>query len=377
MNASWNTIPAAQQAQILQALGLESLPELSALSEVQRTILAGILGTEIAEELVTQAPPMSTLTSPQLPEPAVSRDWSSLMMLVAEIRLKVDEQQLKTSTEAIKNTRAENKQVNKDHMDKLMKNLDELHKANQVSLASKILGWLGVIAGLILAVASIVSVAMTAGASLLLIGPIVGAVAASLAFGVQLAQELEVWDSFIDKIVTWVVSKGSDLSEDEIRFIVEMTINAIMLVLSIGSGIGAGAAVSKAMAKNLSKIKDGLAKAFDVAVDTISDVTAMAHMPGKLKTMACISLWTTLISSLVSVGGGGVSAYASVHQHRAAQAQADAKELNAWIARLSQQLQEEMEALEKIIQLMNNGLVDISDMMSGMSQSHQRMISHI
>jgi hypothetical protein len=90
-----------------------------------------------------------------------------------------------------------------------------------------------------------------------------------------------------------------------------------------------------------------------------------------------IGLVGQFAGSVTSVGGGAAGIAQSAYGYQAAMIDADSKEILAWLAKLQAMISEEMERLQEIIDKLNQGVADMSDVLSNIAESNRAVISHM
>ena len=362
MNPLWNQIPPAQQQLFLSMAGLDSLPEPSALTEAQWQMLTGIIGEDSAQlfRLVIQG---DSLLLPELELPGELGDWSSIMAVVAEIRAKIGEVLEKSSVEDIKIQKDKLADENRLEKERLEKMLKKLEKSAKSGLLGKIFGWIGVAIGLI---AAVVATVATLGAA----APAIAVALVGLT--VMILQETGV----MDKIV---------------KFFAE---NPVMFMALFGALLGPpGIALGGVLAGTLEGLKAGGVLDADKAqmvAQVIFTVTMLAASivasiasggSGAVQSIKdvfkLIGLVGQLIGAATSIGGGAAGVASAGYAFEASMLKADSEEDKAWLAKLQSMLQEEMDRLEKIIEQLNASVVDVSDLLSDIAASHQKITGNL
>lgn len=350
MSAIWNQIPANQQNKFLQAAGLEGLPEPSALNSAQWKVLEGIVGEEVVNNLRKQSGGAVNPADPRLEMPTADvGDWSSIMAMVAELQAKLGELQIKVSQEGIQTQKDNIEEAHKKEMERLKENLEKLQKANKSGLFAKVFGWIGTVVGII--GAAIATVATGGAAAPALALAIVGVVMMALQeSGAMekivdfLADNPKMLMAILGPVIGGVLCgliEGGVIPEDQVKMAIQITVSVAMLIASIASMVCSGGAA---------------------ASDVVFKVVGMVGQ---------------IVGSLASVGSGAAGIAESAYTYQADTAIADAKELQAWLARLQQMLSEETDFLQEVIEKLNAGVVDASEVLAGIAQSNQSVISNM
>lgn len=349
MDTAWSLISTTQQGQFLQATGLQDLPSPDALSEAQWKALAGIVGTEKTKALKDAPPPGGTLASPALPKPGFAGDWSSIMARVAEIQMKLGELQSKVATEGVKIQKQDIEAANKKEAERIQEIGKKLAKANKSGLLGKIFGWIGAVVGLIGAVVATVATGGAAAPALAL---------AILGVGMMVLQETGAMEKIVEGLVkhpallflvlgplaggiVFGLMKSGVIDEDQAKMAIQIALAAAMLVASIAGMVASGGAS---------------------ATDAIFKI---------------IGVIGQIAGGLAQAGAGASGVAQAAYGYEAAQLDADTKEIQAWLARLQAMMSEEMDRLQQIMDQMNAGVRDMSDVIAGIAQSHRAVVSHM
>ena len=351
MDINWNNsgISLEQQQKFLQETGLESLPDISKLTESQWTLLAGIVGMETVNT-IRESAKLPPLSDPQLQPPQTKQtDWSDIMMKVAEIKAKLSDIISKASVEDIKNTKDKMKEINEKDAKKIKESLEKLMKSKTSGLFGKIFGWIGAIVGLI--GAAILTVATGGAAAPLLAVAILGTV-------MMVLQETGAMDKIMEALadhpalamlilgpiaggIIFGLYQSGTISEEQMKMAVQITLAAAMLITSIVAGVASGGA-------------------------TVTSVAAKIA-----------GLVAQITGALASVGGGAAGIAQSAYSYQSAQIQADMQENKAWLAKLQAMLSEESERLEKIMQQLNSMVSDLSDIIKDIAGSHSAIFKNM
>ncbi|MDR2390751.1 MAG: type III secretion system translocon subunit SctE [Planctomycetota bacterium] len=360
MNPVWSNLTQTQQARFLQSAGLAQLPEPSALTDAQLTILVGIVGEETVAAL-RQAPAYSA-GAPALDAPkGDTGDWSNIMAKVAELQLQLSELQQKVGMEGIKGQKDDIAKANQEEAAKIKERIEKLEKAAESGLLSKIFGWIGAVVAVI---GAVIATAATGGAA----APAL--VVAVVGLTMMILQETGAMEKIIEELV-----KNPDI-------LIALGA-ALQLLPGVGTAfggvlIGLGAAIkSGALDEDKAKMAIQITMAAAMLVASIGGMVASGGAAATNVVAKIIGIVAQVTGALASVGGGAAGIAQATYSKDAADVQADQKEIQAWLMRLQQAFSEEVERLEEIISKLNSGMADISDVIGDIAKSNQTVISHM
>lgn len=346
---AWTQFTAVEQTRFMQTAGLSELPAPAALNAAQWSVLTGIVGESRAESFrLTYAP--DTVAAPALAAPTFNTgDWASIMAMIAELQAKSSEMQMKAASEGIQATKESVAKANAEKLAKLRESIEKMESTNVLEIVGKVLGW----AGAILALAgAVVATIATKGAAFPLI------ILAVAGIGLMVATETGLMEKamnfILDHPVMLLVILGpvaggalfahlenGVIEEEHAKMIMQVAIMLAMLAASIVGAIASGGAS---------------------AADTVLKV---------------IGIVGQLTGGIIQIASGSVGIAQAAVSYEAGQVQADAKELTAWLAKLQALLGEQSEFLQEIMDKLNAGMVDASDILSDIAGSHQSVISNM
>lgn len=355
MNAAWSAIPAEQRQLFLTQTGLSALPEPSQLTEAQWNKLVTIIGEEKAEQFRLAAEKESVYL-PVLELPKDIGDWSSIMAMVAEIRAKMGQTQEKLSVEDVEIQKDLVSAANKKEAEQLKEILGKLEKSAKSGIWSKIFKWIG-------------SVAAAVGATAL---AIVSGGAAIPAAAVALLS------------LTMVILEETGAMEKIVDFLAEhpAVLWATLTILGGSLGFLAGGALFGVM-KGGALDEDGAKNAVQIALAAgmlvASLATVMVGGGGNVANLASkLAVYGSRILGGVSQAAGGVTGFfQTYYNYEASKVKADVEENKAWLAKLQHMLSEEMDRLQQIIEQLNAGVSDASDLLGDIANSNRSIIANM
>ncbi len=340
--------------------------------------------------------PISSLLG--LPPADISAD--TLMMVMQELRTKMDNLQLSTASENVAVIKEQKKSQADERINQIKDKFDQMKKAEKSGLAGKIFGWIAAVAMVI------------AGAALLIAG---GAGAALLVGGIAMLavmtlQETGGMEKMINGMAKGLEALGMDAQAAQIMATV---ITAVIIAgVAIAGGAAAGPAVGVALAAqfgallfspdNLTKmgvpedkagwvamgIGIGLAlTALGVGIGsavkgTVEAGTKLTEMAAKIaqnfsqKSLDMIKFAAYIALGLqgaATVGSGASSITAGVYNKQASDTEAKTKELEALLAKLQQMFQDESERIEEIMKRIQEGVGIVMDVLAGSDKVARQM----
>ena len=174
---------------------------------------------------------------------------ANLEMLVAVLKMAIDEKHAKMAIDNINNQKAQIDKAATDRMDKIEKNLKEMDKAAEAAKWRKALGWLGAIVAVVVAVVAVATGTLASAA--------IPLVTAALSVIMQGLQEGKV----LDKLTKALAEKlqGDNCTKAEAQFWASMIMAVGMMVVS-GLAVWGASAVKGAtdMVKVLMGVTQGV-----------------------------------------------------------------------------------------------------------------------
>jgi hypothetical protein len=251
--------------------------------------------------------------APELEIPIVEIDPALLSEIVLKLQSESSDAQLATAVETLKANKANMAKKHEEALGKLLESIEKMEEAKKTSLASKIFGWLGAVASVIAGIAMIATGA--------------GAVAGGLmiaAGAIMITQQ--------------VLAETDALSGLDSK--AAMGINIALSVIAIGLSIGGG-----------------VVAAYNSANTVIEAVTIAEKIGQALK---IVGAGTSIISA---VGGGASGVAGAVITKDATYADADYKNLVAFITRLQAALEEDTDRIQELMDQMQSAVGIIMSML--------------
>jgi hypothetical protein len=342
-----------------------------------------------------------------LPPPGSMSD-SDLITLLQQIKTKIENEQLKTSSEDVQVAKDQKAVAAKERMEQLEKAIANAKKGDKGGLIGKIFGWIAaaamVIAGAILlatGAGTALGVALLAGGiatmavmtlqetgldqkilgglskmfeamgmdpeaarimSTVLVAAVIitGAVVASVATGgAAIGPAIGVAATLMTPLISPENLQKMGVPEDAAPW-VSLGLSIGLAVVAVSAGIGqsvAGAAKGGAQAAQLGSTV-GAKSAATIAKATGATTEQIAKVGSALG-------YTAMgIQATATIGGGAAQISSAVAYRDAAEAEAKAKEFEKDMLKLQQLLQDESERIEEIIRRLQEGTDIVMDVLS-------------
>lgn len=255
-----------------------------------------------------------------------------LEKILAEAMTESNEKQVKLAKERIEVLKDQIAKTKEERLKKVDESMKAMDKAAKASIFTKVFGWLMTALTVVFAIAASF---VTGGAA---IGPIV---AAATAVAFQVLGETGVTDKLVEKLTDALKKAGMS------KMAAQIVSQVFVAVVQIGLTIGAGA---------LGKMAEDSIK---VGVKTLAEVAktfARKILEDIAKNLMVICKAALAGGGLVMLGMGG---YNAIRQYKSGNEQAELKELESFLARLQQGLDETDEELQKLVEQMQTLVSDI------------------
>jgi hypothetical protein len=315
---------------------------------------------------------------------------------------KTQDAQLKTAKEGLTTSKKKLEEKNQQAMDKIKDWIDKCKEAASKEKAGGIFGWITKIAGFVaaafaVAVAAVATVATGGAAAPLLALAIVGLVGASISLASQISQAaggpaLEL-STLMSKLCTKIMV-ACGVPEDKAE--------AAGKVLSGMVGILSGAViVDPAFAGQafggITELAGGDAMQVAIVTGVFTAVAAIATsilmivasggtnagaaIDGVAKTMISIGRIGQAIAGVTAGVGaaaqGGIGIAKAFDERDAANIHADKKTIDAVIAKLQKQMEEDREQLKKVLDEIMEGVNMVSQMINSAAQSRSQISANL
>lgn len=316
---------------------------------------------------------------------------------------KTQDAQLKTAREGLEGNRQKLQNENERALAKINDWVKKCEDAAAKAKAGGIMGWVSKIAGFVAAalatvVAAAATVATGGAAAPLLALAIVGMVGASISLASQISQEcggpaLELSTLMTKACAALLTAVGVpedkvDAAARTMAGAIGLTCGALILMDPSFCGELVGGIAQLAGADEMTNaILTGVFTAVaSIAVSIVMVVAtggaaAGAAIDGIAKTVMTAGKIGQAVAGMASgaaaVAGGGVQ-IAKAHDERdAATAQADKKMIDALIAKLQQQMEEDREQIKKVLDEIMQGMTIVSQMINASGDSRSQISSNL
>lgn len=388
--------PAATQ-KLLDSAGLAHVDSAKLLGEMAK----------LAATLNTQSPggtPGVTNANGAPSIDGVRIEFSAEDMAAALLVLqgKTQDAQLATAKEGLTTSKKKLEEKNQQAMDKIKDWIEKCKEAAAKEKAGGIFGWITKIAGFIaaafaVAVAAVATVATGGAAAPLLALAIVGLVGASISLASQISQAaggpaLEL-STLMSKLCTKIMI-ACGVPEDKAE--------AAGKIMSGMAGLLSGAvlvdpAFGGQLFGGIAELAGGDAMQVAIVTGVFSAVTAIATsvlmivatggmgagaaIDGVAKSMIAIGRVGQAVASVTSgaaaAAQGGIGIAKAFDERDAANIQADKKTIDAVIAKLQKQMEEDREQLKKVLDEIMEGVNLVSQMINSAAQSRSQISANM
>ena len=248
-----------------------------------------------------------------------------LEKILAESMSESNEEQIKLAKERIEVLKDQISKTREERLKKVEDTMKEMDKASRMSVFMKVFGWLMTLVTVAMAIATSI---VTGGAAA---GFAIGAAVAAVSF--QVLNETGVMDK-LAKALTESLQKTGGYSKQKAMILAQVVIAVVQIgAMLLCGGIGYG----------LGSLTKGAAEAVKTGAKTVA-MTFIQRYAEKTKKFCETAL---TISGFAMMG---LSVYNGYRQYEAGNEQAKLKEIESFIARLQQGLDESDEELQKLVE---------------------------
>lgn len=262
-----------------------------------------------------------------------------LEALIALLTAEEDEKTLQATKKRIESLKSQIEQNHTSTMKKIKESMAEMKKQEKAAKANKILGWLGVAVGFIVATAMIFTVG-GAAAGFAMAGALLGA-------AMQIMTDTGVMDKWAKAIAKSMAKTFPNMSKEARDAWSQGIVAGICLAVTLATSFGAGFAKGGA----------GL-------------VNASAKM---MRIARMVRVATVVGNSALSAAGLTASVTATLYGYHAQQKQADVTEMQKVLLELQTLLEQDQEDLEEILKRLQDAFATVIDLL----QSKQDALNQI
>ncbi len=320
----------------------------AAVEKIQRSVIEGLSILETLQEIFTGTEGNQAIDDLDAPMDGQTDEvrTKNLEKIIALLQMDTDDAQIKEARERIENNREAIKNKHAANAEKIKESIETAEKAEKNSKVAKAFAWIGAA----LAIAAAFAACVISGG--IAVGPCLAAALAvtSLVISeVDGAQE-KVADffgefcNFCSKLFT-----GKEMDGDEKRFAGSIFFSCVMLAASVATMFIPSSAVIH--------IADASAKAVQMA--------------------NYVTLGSKIMNGILAVGNTSTSIAGGVLNKYAADDQADAKEIQRFLAQLQLMQDEDSEMLQELVEKLQTSLQHVAQMMAADVQSYKDIIQNI
>jgi hypothetical protein len=321
--------------------------------------VAGLLASQASVRVTNTAAPAATADVgtatgatgvPALDNPDDPNQKAvDLEKLISYLQLENDKHQAELAKERIELQKGTMEQRHADQMAKINESLEQMDKAANSNLATKILGWMMAAVSVALAVAACVATGGLAAAA------VAGAV---VAVGMCISNETGLTDKLTESIADGL--KNAGMKSDAAKALASVITAVIMIAIAVACSGGAGA-IQTAMAKHA-------AKGATVALTTAVNVNSTAN-----KALTGLKIGAGVLGAATTVSAG----VAGVMNYKSGMLQSETTEMEKFLAVMQQQLEESQEELERILSQIQDVYTDISAIINSSIDTENEIVSKI
>lgn len=269
---------------------------------------------------------------------------ADLEAVIAFLQAEQDEKTIEATKARINALKGQLEANHKATMDKVSEAIDKMKQQEKAALANKILGWLGVVVAVVVAVALAVT-----GAGAVVAGfAIAGAVLSATMMGLT---EGGVMDKLAKAIADDIQKHHPDWSKETCMMFAQLSVAAIQVGVSLTCIIGGGVAAARA--------------AGSAATKALIDVST--------NVLKGIRIGSMVANGVMATGSIAASGAATGINYAAGMKQAEVTEMQQFLVELQAFLDQESEDLKELLDQLANALGAILDLL----QSKQDTLNEI
>ncbi|QEA13167.1 type III secretion system translocon subunit SctE [Comamonas flocculans] len=338
------------------------------------------------------------LNAPAIAAPISQLSADDLIALLQHMKSKSQDQQVKTAQLGLEKSRIDAKQNNEAQQKKIKEWIQKCEKEAKAGFLGKLFGWIGkifaVIAAAIAVVASVVATPFSGGAAAALTAlAVVGLVAATMSLADQISKEAGGPEISLSNMMTKMVGgllKAFGVPEEKAEQIGRAMAGALAILAPVAvlvepqllgtmvQGIAqlAGADAKTTMALTMAF---SMAAALTVGIGTAVASGNLAKMSDPLMkaVKSIVDAVAQTVSATTQIGQGAANIAKGVYAEQGEKAQADKKELEAFLLKINQTMEDQREELRKLIQQLEEGVLAVSQMIQNAAESMSQITSNI
>lgn len=265
---------------------------------------------------------------------------ADLEALIALLQAEQDEKSIQATKARIESLKGQMTAHHEQTMQKVSESIDEIKKQEKASLANKILGWLGAVFAVVVAVALVCTVGGAAAAF--------AAVGAAIALATMTLTETGVMDKLAKAISQSLKEQHPDWSKAACDAWAQGILAGVQIALSVACLVGGGVASA---GTGLVKVSDAVMKGVKIGMTVANSAMGAAG----------------LVSSAVST---------SVN-YKASEKQSEVTEMQQLLVQLQAMLDEESDDLKVLLAQLNDALGALIELLESKQETLNDISRHI
>ena len=388
-------MPALQDTAALQAALASKNTLLDSVRELLASGMQGLTGTQDDGVVDHNG-------APALDLPLTDFSGDQLALLLAALDTKIKDTQAKTAKEGIEAARVQKETANTEMLDKIQEAIDQQKEAAEKEKSQKVWGWLGKIAAFIGAVAAVLVSAVAAVASggpgaALLIVAVIGLVAATTDLASQINQEVNpgaepfsLGSLIGNAVIAQMDADGTDGKGRAAAAGLMAVVGMLLLQPDLSGQMaevsaladGRSAEFASGMRMGMMVAAMVFTVAMTIALTVASGGTASTNLvsttaKNAMKAATYLQAGAAFTQGVASVGSGATQIAVAYDQRDADEARAAAKVIEAVLAELSAQSEEQVARLRDIIEALQESMLMFSQMVNTAGDQRANLVRNL
>lgn len=265
---------------------------------------------------------------------------ADLEALIALLQAEQDEKSIQATKARIESLKGQMTAHHEQTMQKVSESIDEIKKQEKASLANKILGWLGAVFAVVVAVALVCTVGGAAAAF--------AAVGAAIALATMTLTETGVMDKLAKAISQSLKEQHPDWSKAACDAWAQGILAGVQIALSVTCLVGGGAASA---GTGLVRVSDAVMKGVKIGM--------------------------TVANSAMGAAGLASSAASTAINYKASEKQSEVTEMQQLLVQLQAMLDEESDDLKVLLAQLNDALGALIELLESKQETLNDISRHI
>lgn len=265
---------------------------------------------------------------------------ADLEALIALLQAEQDEKSIQATKARIESLKGQMTAHHEQTMQKVSESIDEIKKQEKASLANKILGWLGAVFAVVVAVALVCTVGGAAAAF--------AAVGAAIALATMTLTETGVMDKLAKAISEGLKKLHPDWSKAACDAWAQGILAGVQIALSVTCLVGGGAASA---GTGLVRVSDAVMKGVKIGM--------------------------TVANSAMGAAGLASSAASTAINYKASEKQSEVTEMQQLLVQLQAMLDEESDDLQVLLAQLNDALGALIELLESKQETLNDISRHI